>query len=135
MARTPEEIRAYARRYYAEHREHICARHRRNRHNKPEEYRAKSRQQHANNREKYRHIEKKSSLRRFYGLTLEQYDALKEKQGGVCAICGRDGRLNVDHIHGTKTIRGLLCRGCNCGLGNFGDSVELMQRAIVYLKG
>lgn len=61
------------------------------------------------------------------------------RQGGVCAICGGppDGRwkrFHVDHCHKTGRVRGLLCRKCNNGLGNFGDSVETMRKAIAYLR-
>lgn len=29
-------------------------------------------------------------------------------QGGVCALCGRDGPENVDHDHRTGRVRGIL---------------------------
>lgn len=59
--------------------------------------------------------------RKFYGITLEQYDAMFAKQAGRCAICGTDKpgrqRLHVDHCHATKKVRGLLCFVCNTRLG------------------
>lgn len=78
-------------------------------------------------------------LRRF-GLTEDEYDLLVERQGGVCAICGlgptTDGRrLAVDHDHHTGVIRGLLCTNCNVGIGNFGDNLEVLRKAIAYLEG
>src|ERR1043166_7904386 len=60
---------------------------------------------------------RRSYLKTFYGMTLEQYDAILAEQSGVCAICtqkcstGR--RLAVDHDHIAKIIRGLLCANCN----------------------
>ena len=55
-------------------------------------------------------------LKRRYGITQEQYDALLRSQGGKCGICkclpGRK-RLCVDHDHATGRIRGLLCVRCN----------------------
>jgi Recombination endonuclease VII len=66
------------------------------------------------------------------------YDAMFALQGGLCAICRQSGghrRLHVDHNHATKVIRGLLCHKCNVGLGNFDDSVLLLETAIEYLKG
>ncbi len=71
-------------------------------------------------------------------LTEEQYKAMAERQGGVCAICSgkpKSGRLAVDHIHGTTTVRGLLCNLCNSGLGLFKDDPNRLAAAIEYLKG
>ena len=60
----------------------------------------------------------------------------REKQGTLCAICGGDKGLEalaLDHCHSTGKLRGLLCRDCNLGLGNFKDSIEILHRAIEYL--
>lgn len=79
-----------------------------------------------------------------YGMTQEAYDALIEKQGGLCAICGLPetatfkGTLRtlcVDHDHDTGAIRGLLCSLCNQALGFFKDSPENLSNAIDYLMG
>lgn len=76
-------------------------------------------------------------LRKFYGMTIEEYDALLAAQGGVCAICLNpptdDRQLVVDHDHETNEVRGLLCDGCNTGLGRFFDSVDQLRVAINYL--
>lgn len=70
-----------------------------------------------------------------YGLTEKDYEAIKELQGGKCLICGRGGRLVVDHDHESGEVRGLLCSNCNTGLGMFKDSVQSLQNAILYLSG
>ncbi len=69
-----------------------------------------------------------------------------ELQGGLCAICGREEmsiktkkngktrRLAIDHMHGTKRIRALLCSKCNVGLGNFNENTGIMKKAIAYLE-
>lgn len=77
-----------------------------------------------------------------YGLTVDQYDALLEKQGGGCAICLKpmpeEGsghlRLCVDHCHDTGEVRGLLCMRCNTALGALGDSLERLEIAVEYLR-
>lgn len=77
-------------------------------------------------------------LRKKYALTPEDYERMLEAQDGVCAICGTIGEnkrpLHVDHDHATGAIRGLLCRQCNNGLGNFKDQIAVMESAIGYLK-
>lgn len=85
---------------------------------------------------------RKEETLKTYGLTLEDYDVLLEKQQGCCAICGTTeprgtstaGRFYVDHNHETGEVRGLLCNDCNTALGLFKDSTELLARSIVYLQ-
>lgn len=70
-----------------------------------------------------------------YGLTPDDYAAMSEKQGNVCAICKQSGpRLAVDHDHETGAIRALLCKGCNVALGSMRDNPELMNAAAEYLR-
>ena len=73
-----------------------------------------------------------------YGITLEDYDRMFDEQGGSCAVCGtedpgRKGRFHVDHNHSTGKVRGLLCMGCNTGLGALKDSPEVLLKAATYL--
>lgn len=71
-----------------------------------------------------------------YGLSLEDWHELLDKQNGVCAICGESfDKLCVDHDHKTGQVRGLLCDKCNKGLGQFNDDVNKLARAIQYLAG
>lgn len=86
---------------------------------------------------------RKRNLKRDFGITVEQYEALFQAQSGVCAICGKpetrpnpDGtirRLAVDHCHVTNKVRGLCCSHCNCGLGHFFDNAQMMRKAADYL--
>ncbi len=75
---------------------------------------------------------------RNYKLTLEDYEQMLRRQGGVCAICGQQQksghRLSVDHDAKKGTVRGLLCHSCNMGLGYFKDSTALMTAAVYYLE-
>jgi hypothetical protein len=83
--------------------------------------------------------DRSSNLMRLYGLSLDEYDALATKQGGVCAICGEPPvkgggkRLVVDHDHQTGWIRGLLCGSCNVAIGYLREDPKLFDRAKEYL--
>ena len=76
--------------------------------------------------------------KRMYGISNEDYQALLDAQGGVCAICHNPcvsgKRLAVDHNHETGVVRGLLCTRCNPGIGYFQDDLALMHRAMAYLE-
>lgn len=80
----------------------------------------------------------RNDLKRF-GITLEQYIALLKKQDGKCAICKNEEtvkfvkRLAIDHCHKTGKVRGLLCHGCNAGLGRFKDDASLLHAAADYI--
>ena len=85
---------------------------------------------------------KNIDLKKHHGISLREYEAMLEKQNGVCAICGKPEmteirgkviNLAVDHCHKDKNIRGLLCISCNRGLGLFKDSIETLELAIKYL--
>lgn len=75
---------------------------------------------------------------------------LLEHQGGKCAVCKSplllaDAHLDHDHrcCPGTirtecllemRCVRGMLCQGCNFGLGWFRDNPEALQRGADYLR-
>ena len=94
-------------------------------------------------------------LRRRYGLTLEQYQAMSAAQGDRCAICGGEPRglyrgnkrtpprLAVDHCHLGEEChgpelrsanRGLLCGPCNTVLGLLEDDPDRARRAADYIE-
>ncbi|MCB7129661.1 MAG: endonuclease VII domain-containing protein [Candidatus Brocadiales bacterium] len=76
-------------------------------------------------------------LKRKYGLTIEQYDSLLERQGGKCAICGippQKRLLAVDHDHRTGQNRGLLCCVCNHALERLETDADWPEKARFYLK-
>lgn len=93
------------------------------------------------NPDKYKNYE----LKKDFGITLAEYNSMYEKQGGLCAICGkpevivdkRTGkarRMAVDHHHKSGTVRKLLCTRCNQGIGNLKEDPEILKRALEYLK-
>lgn len=73
-------------------------------------------------------------LKRRYGITAADADAMLLEQEGLCAICGRAAAVHVDHDHSTGRVRGLLCFNCNGGLGQFKDRIDVLESAVDYLK-
>lgn len=78
-----------------------------------------------------------------YDITLKEWNAILDLQGGVCAICsGRRSTYDTDHDHqsekqnGTRaSVRGILCRRCNRRLlPGCTDSIDILVRAIAYLE-
>lgn len=78
-----------------------------------------------------------SNLRKAFGITVAEYEALLAEQSGGCGICGKTcttgRRLAVDHDHETGRVRGLLCSRCNRGIGLFFDSAEHLRKAADYV--
>lgn len=73
-------------------------------------------------------------LRQRYGVTREVFDALVDRQGGVCAVCRQAEPVHVDHDHVSGRVRGVLCFNCNGGLGQFKDRADVLRSAIDYLE-
>lgn len=86
------------------------------------------------NRPLFRTRKRGEHLKAAYGITAKQYDYMFSAQGGKCQICERELKLVVDHCHETKAIRGLLCNGCNSGLGYFRENTNALANAIRYIS-
>jgi len=89
-----------------------------------------------------------------YGLTLDDFKRILEKQGGVCPICNkvpnpskRDGKIRwvIDHYHvkGWKKmppekrklyVRGICCWYCNRWYTAKGITIEKAQNIVMYLN-
>ena len=73
-------------------------------------------------------------LRRRYGITAAEADAMLAAQSGVCAICRAAPARHVDHDPATGAVRALLCFDCNGGLGQLRDDPSLLHLAAFYLE-
>ena len=73
---------------------------------------------------------------RQYGLSPEMFNRIFTEQGRRCACCTTTEQdvWQVDHDHVTGAVRGILCTSCNIGIGQLGDSLVGVQRAIAYLQ-
>jgi len=104
-----------------------------------ERRKAKLRERYANDSEyraKRNLSERSNRLKRLYGISPEQFRELLERQNYACAICEQPFRStpHVDHCHLTRWVRGLLCRPCNTGLGNYRDNPAFAYKAGAYLE-
>lgn len=69
-------------------------------------------------------------------------DRLVELLSSSCEICSRTDRLSIDHDHSCcpgktscgKCVRGVLCTGCNRGIGQMMDNPEFLRKAAAYLE-
>jgi len=80
--------------------------------------------------------DRKSHLKRTFGLNEADYDRILAQQGGGCAICGRlpgSRNLHIDHDHESGEVRGLLCFACNVAIGHLRDDPMIASKLIGYL--
>ena len=68
---------------------------------------------------------------RLHGIPLEYWEDINT---GICAICGSENGSHIDHDHDTTVVRGMLCNGCNSGLGFFADNPDFLRAAAAYLE-
>jgi hypothetical protein len=76
---------------------------------------------------------------------VETFDEMLLEQNGKCKICSREigctireediDAAVVDHCDETGKIRGLLCHQCNRGIGLLKHDVEILLKAVEYLRG
>jgi hypothetical protein len=78
------------------------------------------------------------SLRRQYGITVEEYAWMTHAQNRGCALCGEQNPhgkdLAVDHCHVTGKVRALLCDKHNQALGMVGDNPDLLDKLAAYIR-
>ena len=83
--------------------------------------------------------DKRSNLKKNYGISLEDYNKLFNDQNGLCLGCYRHQKqltrsLDVDHCHDSGKVRGLLCSNCNRSLGWANESPEILRRLAEYIE-
>lgn len=80
-----------------------------------------------------------------FNMSLDDYNNMVAKQGGVCAICKtnpENKRLSIDHDHNCcpgqytcgKCIRSLICHRCNMVLGQINDDISILKSMTDYLQ-
>jgi hypothetical protein len=89
--------------------------------------------------ERYNRVKQTSVYKLKYGISYQDFLRVIEEQGYKCKLCGDEVKENgksthIDHDHKTGKFRAILCHHCNTGLGMFRDSIELLDKAKVYLQ-
>lgn len=74
-----------------------------------------------------------------YNISLEEFNTMFANQNGCCKICKRhqsvfSKTLNVDHVHETGEVRGLLCNQCNQALGLMKENKETIKSMLEYIQ-
>lgn len=58
--------------------------------------------------------------------------------GTICDCCNKSiikyNDFQLDHDHKTNFFRGWICRKCNVGIGNLGDTEESLIKVLKYIK-
>ena len=115
---------------------------RKSRQKKPEVYREQNVRYKASNPKVYRDTQYRS----IHKISYEEYMAKIEAQNYMCKICGAEPKGErfwaLDHDHRCcgkgrscpKCQRGVLCQSCNKILGFAKDNIEVLEKAIEYLK-
>jgi hypothetical protein len=93
----------------------------------------------AANPDKVRQANWRKGLRRMYGITVAEWQAMLDAQDGRCAVCRTDtpggrGLFHVDHSHSTGRIRALLCTNCNVALGLVNDDPVRLRALADYIE-
>jgi hypothetical protein len=142
----PEKVKTYAKEYYKANSSRILALRKARKNKKPtkalykttDDQRSKQ-SEYYYNREGWKKQKEKVWLSRgIKNFTYEQFEKMREAQNNRCYICNsgpaNNQSLHVDHDHITGKVRKLLCNNCNNGIGKLKDSIEILNKAIKYLK-
>lgn len=103
----------------------------------------KWRREDSQQQERMRAYNRKRQFRDKYGITVEEFEAKLEAQGGACMLCRRPpnpngvratASLHQDHDHVTGKNRDLLCSSCNLAIGMLQDDPDLIRKAADYIE-
>jgi uncharacterized Zn finger protein (UPF0148 family) len=99
---------------------------------------------------KRRESQRRGSIQRKYGVSMDILNNMFREQNESCAICARHWtkcekathsrydevflqHLYIDHCHATGKARGLLCNKCNIAIAMLEETLERFDAAKAYL--
>lgn len=87
----------------------------------------------------YATLDRRLRVARAHKISVSRLVGIARQQADRCSICGVDLASTargpqLDHCHATGKVREFLCHNCNLGLGNFQDSIHLLNAAADYLQ-
>ena len=92
------------------------------------------------NPEAYKLSCRRRNLKKKFGITIEEYMRIYDKQQGKCACCGEEkpsegiSGLVVDHSHTSGEVRELLCTQCNTALGLLKENADIVNKLLEYIR-
>lgn len=94
---------------------------------------------HRQNADRWKQNKANNRLIKLYGITLDDYQNMLQKQNHICSICKsvektKNRTLSVDHDHKTNKIRELLCQRCNAALGMLEEDPRIIGNLLDYIK-
>ena len=101
---------------------------------KKEYWKKKGKEWRIKNRERFKERGKVYWCKIKYKITPLEYDEMRARQGGKCAICKEPHTLALDHNHKTGKLREFLCVRCNLAIGYIRDSIEIAKNIKIYLE-
>lgn len=134
-----ERIKERKKKHYQENREYILSREKERYERLADEIALKPKK-YDRSTDHAKAVAKNAYLKRTYGISLDEYNELLQKQEEKCAVCKRhkdefSHGLAVDHDHKTGEIRGLLCTHCNHRLVGRHRETDILKAVISYLEG
>lgn len=134
----PEKVQEMRRRYYERNKEKIKTQTYAYRAKHPERWREKNRRYQQERAKADPNYWRAKSIKKRYGITIEEFEQLLKAQENRCAICRTPAdqikRKCIDHCHRTGKVRGILCQGCNVAIAHLRDDPLIALRASEYLS-
>lgn len=133
----PEKRLAAQKKYRDVHREETNAKARQWAKDNPEESAERGKRHRL--RPGYEARRRNAMLKKNYGISIEQFEAMAVAQDFKCGVCATDkpggsGSWHVDHCHKSDVVRKLLCSRCNLALGLVDEDEIVLQKMIDYLR-